>query len=134
MKRILIAGIAFFLLAVIIETAAAQSNLIQAFASTEPAMQVIRLALIGLLMGLFFTSPPRSIYFRIVLGLGSIFLSIGSIALLLEHYMLVLDVIIFVEIAIIFAIDAIELPAAEKNRDTRVSLMNAPRTKRAVTQ
>lgn len=132
MKRILIAGTATFLLAIMIGTAVAQDNLVQAFASSEPVLQVIRLLLIGLLASLFFTSPPRNIYFRLILGVCSVFLAVGSIAMLVDYYMLVLDTLIFIEIAIIFVINAIESPASQKNHDNSMSVVSVPRTKKAL--
>lgn len=114
MKRIIVIGTATLLLATIIGTAVAQDSLVQVFASSEVALQVIRLLLIGLLVSLFLTSPPRSIYFRSILGVCSVFLATGVVTMLAKNYMLLLDTIVFIEIAIIFAIDAIESPMTEK--------------------
>lgn len=130
MKQILIAGTAILLVAVMVGTGVAQDNVLQVFASSDQAIQVIRLLLLGLLIGLLLTSPPRSAYFRTVLGAGSILLVIGSAAMLVGDYMLLLDALIFMEAAIIFAVDAIESPKAERIDEKSSAAVSHRRTKK----
>jgi hypothetical protein len=132
MKRILIVGTIVLLIAVMVGTGVAQDNVMQLFASGEPAAQVIRCILFGLLIGLLLTSPPRSVYFRTVLGAGSIVLVVGSAAMLAGNGMLLLDALIFIEAAIIFAVDAIESPTTDHATEKKVTSGTPRRTKKVV--
>ena len=114
MKQLLITGTVLLLLGMMTGTIVAQDNLLQAFASCELLLQGVRALLIGLLLGLFFTSPPRSVYFRAILGTASLLLFIGVPVLVMDNYIRLLDALVFIETAIIFAVNAIESPQLSK--------------------
>jgi peptidoglycan/LPS O-acetylase OafA/YrhL len=73
--------------------------------------QAIRVGLIALLFGLLLSAPPRSMRFRMVLSVVSVALLCGSAVILLGYQMKMLDAVVFIELAIIFAIEALESPA-----------------------
>lgn len=115
MKRVIIAGTIAFLIVIILNTMFTQDSLLQLFASSDPVLQIVRVGIIGLLLTLLLIAQPRSIYLRVMLGGASVFLAIGSVSLLLHYLIGMLDVVVFIQVAIIFAIEALESPEAAKN-------------------
>lgn len=115
MKRVIIAGTIAFLIVIILNKMFTQDSLLQLFASSDPVLQIVRVGIIGLLLTLLLIAQPRSIYLRVMLGGASVFLAIGSVSLLLHYLIGMLDVVVFIQVAIIFAIEALESPEAAKN-------------------
>lgn len=115
MKRVIIACTIAFLIVIILNTMFTQDSLLQLFASSDPVLQIVRVGIIGLLLTLLLIAQPRSIYLRVMLGGASVFLAIGSVSLLLHYLIGMLDVVVFIQVAIIFAIEALESPEAAKN-------------------
>lgn len=83
-------------------------TLLMGFAGTTAAYAFIRGAIILLLLGLLVTQPPRSRLFRAMLGTWSVALAVLAGQLLLTYQIYLLDAVMFVEIAIIFAVEALE--------------------------
>ena len=110
MKKILIAGTVALLGATTLYAALGHDNLLPALISIDPLSQLIRVAVIGLLVGLLLTSPPRSIHFRTALGIASALLSFGVAVLLSQYAMAPFDALIFTEVAILFALESLEAP------------------------
>lgn len=128
MKRFIIAGTIALLAAITVGTTLWHDTLLQAFASSDLLLQGVRVALIGLLVGLLLTSPPRSIEFRIVLAAMSIVLGLGALSTLLQYSLPLLDSLVFIEIAIIFAIEAIEAPEAVRTAVKKAVPAKTPKT------
>ena len=122
MKRIIIAGTIALLAAITVGIPLTHDVLLEAVASNSLASQIIRTVVIGLLLGLLFTKPPRSMYFRTALGFASGLLGIGVAVLLSQYVMPALDAVLFIEVAIIFALEALEsaapLKASRKKLET----------------
>lgn len=114
MKKVVIAGTIAFLIAITAATALGPDGLLQAFISIDPASQVVRVVLIGLLAALLLSPSPRSLQFRTALSAASAGLTFGVAIMLSQYYMAVLDALLYIEVAIIFALEAIESPAPIK--------------------
>lgn len=123
MKRVIIAGTIAFLAAITVGLALTHDVLLEAVAANNTASQIIRVVVIGLLLALLFTSPPRSAYFRIALGFASAILTIGVAVLLSQYEMPALDSLLFVEVAIIFAMEALESGAAITNPAKKIAVV-----------
>lgn len=120
MKRFIIAGTIALLAAVTVGTAISQDSLLEVFAANDMLSQLIRVGLIGLLVTLLVTSPPRSMEFRTSLAVISACLTFG-VALMLSNYQVaMLDAVLFVEVAIIFALEAIESPVLVPKIDKKL--------------
>lgn len=122
MKRIIIAGTIAFLAAITVGTTFVHDPLLQAFIASDLLSQTVRLVLIGLLTVLFFTAPPRSIEFRTALGFASGLLSIGVAIMMSQYSIALLDALLFVEVAIIFALEALESPITAKTSNKKIAI------------
>ena len=111
MKYLLIIGTIALLAFVMLMPQLAGDNLLAVLWSSTVEYQTVRIILIVLLFGVLFTTPPRSVRFRMTLGVVAVALLFGSAAMLLGYHMKVLDAVIFLEIAIICGIEALESPA-----------------------
>ncbi|MNG07031.1 hypothetical protein D3C84_903160 [compost metagenome] len=111
MKKLLVIGTIMLLAFMMGGLQFTGDDLLSVLWSTTTEYQIIRLALTALLLGLLFSTPPRSMYFRILLAVVATVLLSGSLVMLLNYQMYALDAVMFIEIAIILAIEAIESPA-----------------------
>lgn len=127
MKRVIIAGTIALLIAIIVITSLGQDGLLQAFIANDPISQGVRVVLIGLLATFLFTAQPRSIEFRTVLSAASAMLTFGVAILLSQNSMAALDAVLFVEVAIIFALEAIEAPVRKKGAGKKIQVVYYPK-------
>ncbi len=111
MRHLLVIGTITLLGCMIAGQQLTSDSLLSVFWSSAIEYQVTRVVLVSLLLGLLFTTPPRSMRFRMALGLVAGALFCGSAAMLLGYQMRILDAVMFIQIAIIFAIEALESPA-----------------------
>lgn len=130
MKRVIIAGTIALLIAIIATTALGQDGLLQAFISNDPVSQGVRVVLIGLLASLLLTSPPRSLEFRSALSAASAALTFGVAIMLSQFYIAALDALLFVQVAIIFALEAIESPAPAKAAAKKIRVVYRPQNEK----
>lgn len=87
-----------------------------AFIGAGPVYNVFRAAAVALLIVLLVTNPPRTLRVRALLAGGSAAL-LGLLAYQFSTYQLyLLDAFVFVELAIIFAIEALEPYEAKHQR------------------
>lgn len=126
MKRIIIAGTIAFLAAIVLTSAFGQDGFLQAFIATDIVSQVVRVVLIGLLVALLVLSRPRSLEFRSALYMASAALTFGVVIMLSQFYIAALDAVLFVEVAIIFALEAIESPASIKGAAKKIPVVYLP--------
>lgn len=77
-------------------------------ASSSINYEIIRAGLIVVLAILFFSNPPRAIFFRVFLAICALGLGVSTITMLGTYEMNLIDAIVFMEIAIIFALEALE--------------------------
>lgn len=77
-------------------------------ASTSNEYAYMRAALIGVLVTLLITDPPRSMYFRSFLAGFAAVLFVSTVLLVNAFTIELIDAVIFIEVAIIFMIEAIE--------------------------
>lgn len=108
---------ASFLLAVVLITgnALAPNSTFMWLASTSMLMDVFRLIVAALMLGLLFTEPPRSMAFRLALGLGGVLFGSLAAAPILSGGINLLDVLLFASASVCFLLAAVEaepLPAA----------------------
>lgn len=84
-------------------------------ASTTNIYQAIRVGILLLLVGLAISSPPRSLLFRSLLLVGVMTLVLSALYCLFSYSANIIDSIVFTEVAIIFGIEALELPQVSKS-------------------
>lgn len=114
MKKLIIITTIAFLATTTIATLTSHDVLLQAFAGDSALLQLVRVAAIGLLVSFLFIEPPRSLQFRVFIALSAVALGLGAGALALRNYMAPLDAVLLIEVAVIFAIEALELPLIAK--------------------
>ena len=85
-----------------------QDSLFMAFAGTGLAYTLLRGMIAALLIGLLLTEPPRTHLFRTMLAVWSVALAVTTGQLLLTYQIHLLDAVLFLEVAIIFAVEALE--------------------------
>lgn len=108
---ILIAGSVFF-----------PASAVMWLASTSVAMNVARLVLIGMMIGLVVTSPPRRREFRLLLGVIGLAFGSWAVARLLSGSTQVIDALLFLAAAVSFGIAAIEAEPLPAEADATYSL------------
>ena len=77
-------------------------------AATDTNYAYMRAALVGVLIALFLSSPPRALQFRLFLGAFGAALLGSTIWLSSTYAVDLLDAVIFTEVAIIFMIESLE--------------------------
>ena len=97
-----------------------------AFAGTSSAFMVVRIAIAILLSALLFTKPPRSVYFRAMLGVWAVSLSILASQLLMNYQLNLLDAVMFIEVAIIFGVEALESSLATSTKKAKHNVKRIP--------
>ncbi|MFZ1250211.1 MAG: hypothetical protein WAR37_02070 [Candidatus Microsaccharimonas sp.] len=107
LKRVIIAGTIALLTLVVLGTIW-QDSILQAFALSDSVSQAIRMALVVMLLGLLVSTRPRSVEFRTALGLASAGLTLGVAFMLSQYYIAPVDAFLYIEVAILFALEAIE--------------------------
>lgn len=115
MKKSIIIGTVVLLVAVTAAIAFGVAHPLLLITEQGIWYQLIRLALVGLLLALVFTDPPRSLYFRVTLGVFAAALFAGPLAMMLSYQIGIVDSMLFSLVAIIFAIEAIEAPTLAEN-------------------
>lgn len=121
MKKSIILGTVVLLVAVTVAIQAGVSHPLLLITEQSIGYQIIRMTLVGLLLALVLTSPPRSLYFRVILGVFAVALFVGPLAMMLTYQISIVDSLLFNLIAIIFAIEAIEAPTlAESDAEAAV--------------
>lgn len=108
MKKMLIGGTLILTLGMLILGITNPAHPLMWLASTSQGYELTRAGLVVLLAALLFSNPPRAVYFRVILGVVAAGLAVSTVALLLSYEMNLLDAIVFSEVAIIFAIEALE--------------------------
>ena len=84
------------------------TNPLMWFAGTSDVYQVIRGVILALMVALFLSRPPRSIIFRVLLGVSAAALLAVPIFGVLTYQIGAVDAVVFTEVAIILAIEALE--------------------------
>jgi len=79
-------------------------------AGTSLGFEITRAGLVAVLGILLFSNPPRALYFRYAVGAIALGLAITTIALTMTYEINAIDTMAFMEIAVIFGIEALEMP------------------------
>lgn len=82
---------------------------LMSMADTSTAFMALRIAIAGVLVVLLVTRPPRSYGVRRAVGVLSVALGALSVSLLLQYEVRILDALVFLEVAILLAIEALEV-------------------------
>lgn len=109
MKNIIVVGTGILVSLLWIGSFATHDDVFQWAAATSIGFQVARIVIVGFLIALLIQKPPRKIWFRAMLGVAAIVLAVAAPVLLLSYAMHVLDAAVCIEVAIIFAIEALEV-------------------------
>lgn len=110
MKKLLIVGTIILTTALLVSGVYFPNYPLMWLASTSTGYEVVRAGLIAVLTVLLVSNPPRAVHFRIFLAVCAGVLGISTLGLLLSYNMNLIDAVVFMEIAIIFAIEALEAP------------------------
>lgn len=130
MRKVLIAATIAFLTAIIVGNTVGQDSLLQAFTSGDVASQIVRGAIVAVLMALLLSHAPRNIYFRGALGLASAGLSFGVALLLSFGYIAALDALLYVEVAIIFALESMESSLITRSERKKIPIVYLPQNEK----
>lgn len=84
-------------------------TLLMSLAGTDTASLMLRIGVGTLLLALLLTNPPRSLALRTALGAWAVLLAFVSVQMLLGYRLYILDAIVFIQVAILFAIEALEV-------------------------
>ncbi len=84
------------------------------FFGVNSGLNIIRFALIGVLISLLLTNPPRSLAYRRFLGVLAFLIFAFSLNSLINNRLDILDAIMFLEASAIFGIEALELEENEE--------------------
>jgi len=79
------------------------------FVSSQPAFQAVRGTLLLALLALLFSRPPRSLAFRVMLGLCAMVVAVMTAHGVQTYEVNLIDAVLFIEVAIIFGIEALEI-------------------------
>lgn len=77
-------------------------------ASTSIVDICLRIGLLFMLIGLYFTDPPRHIVFRYVLGGAAVLLGLFTLISFYDNQIQLLDTLVYLESAVLFALAALE--------------------------
>ena len=83
--------------------------IIDSFLANGVFANMLRIGIIILLAALLVTNPPRSFKLRVLSGVASIIMLSMSVSQLFSFGTYMIDAIIYLELAIIFAIEALEI-------------------------
>jgi len=81
---------------------------VMSFAAGGVYHGVLRTIIIAALIAVLFSRPPRSMQFRVALGVASSLIIGGACLSMIDYQIGVLDAILYLQVAIILAIEAIE--------------------------
>ena len=105
----LIASVLIFVLALIYGGIYQSSTFLMSLADTSLPYMVLRGGVAVLLVILLLSKPPRSYLVRMTVGIASVVLAALSIGMLYSYEVRVFDAVVFLEVAIIFALEALEV-------------------------
>lgn len=125
-SKLLIGSVLLFVVALIMGSVYYTDTTVMSMADTSMAFTSLRVAVAGLLAVLLVTRPPRSYGIRVIMGTLAAALGALSVGLLFSYEMRLLDALVFLEVAIIFAVEALEV------RTIRVKDRNQPPKRIAV--
>jgi hypothetical protein len=124
MNKTVYAGAGLIALALLAGSLFIPGSFVMTLASSSVAANVARIVIIGLMIGLIITNPPRSRVFRTALGVASV----GFLGYAWNHAMSgtiqLADSILYLQAAIAFAIEALEtrvpVTDAEEEQPTQI--------------
>lgn len=110
MKKTLIVGTILLTTALLVSGTYFPNSPVMWLAGTSIGFEIIRAGLIVILAVLLFSHPPRALYLRYIIGAVAAALGVATVTLVLNYTINLFDMIIFIETAIIFGIEALEIP------------------------
>ena len=105
----LIASVLLFVLALMYGGIYHSSSFLMSFVDASLSYMVLRGGVAALLVVLLLSKPPRSYLVRMVVGMASVIVAALSIGMLYSYEVRVFDAVVFLEVAIIFALEALEV-------------------------
>ncbi|HAC56441.1 TPA: hypothetical protein DCF80_02980 [Candidatus Saccharibacteria bacterium] len=106
--KLLISWTLLLVIALLLGSVYFPDTLLMSLTDTSPSYTIIRIVVALLLLSLLITKPPRSKLLRAVIGGWSVILAVVSVQSLFNYQLRFFDALVFLEIAIIFAIEALE--------------------------
>ncbi len=109
MKRLFFAGALVSVLFLLIGTYLFPADVVMWFASTAPSFTLVRTSMALILLVVLFTTPPRSLRVRLLMGFASVAFTGAGLAVSLSDSLHILDIILFFQLGIALGIEALEL-------------------------
>lgn len=106
--KLLIAATLLLVVALLVGGIYYPESLLMSLTDTSDSYVAIRLTMAVLLLSLLLTKPPRSRLLRSVIGAWSIVLAVTSVQALLNYQLRLFDALVFLEVAVVFAVEALE--------------------------
>lgn len=120
--KTLVISTLLFVLLLLAGSAYFPHTFLMSLADTSVTYMFLRVAIVGLLISILVTKPPRSLMLRGMIGGWSFLLAVQAIDALFSYELRLLDGLVFLEVAIILAIEALEtrqIPVTKKHTPTR---------------
>lgn len=124
MNRFIFGGALASVVFLIVGTYVFPTSMIMWFASLSIPYTVFRFLMVGLLLAVLFTEPPRRAAVRALMGGLAVLLVAWGVALSVGDSMHMLDIIIFFQLAFVFGIEALEL--SEEEVDAQIVRIQHP--------
>ena len=108
MHKTLTAGAIVMIAVLLVGSCLFPASPIMWLASTSIVDTGIRIALVLMLVGLYFTDPPRHLVFRYVLGCAAALLGLFTLTSFYNNQIQLLDMLVYLEASVLFALAALE--------------------------
>lgn len=119
-KQVITAGSILMALWLLGSSIMQPDGFVMSFAAGGAVHGVLRGLIVGALLAVLLSRPPRSMPFRIVLGAVSSVVLAGACVSMMDYQIGILDAILYLQVSIILAIEAIE------NQTAPVGLSSQP--------
>lgn len=132
MKNLIAGATALFVLLLFIGGIFYPNTLEMRLADTSSASTLMRAVIIGLLVTVLVTNPPRSRALRSVLGVWSLLLAALASSIFVTYTVEFLDALVFLQVAIILGIEALEVSPEPRSTKRRIPVRYARPTPRKI--
>lgn len=108
-NKLLIGSVLVFVVALMLGGIYYPNSLLMSLADPSMSYVALRAVIVALLIVLLVTRPPRTYTVRMLIGIGSVVLAALSFGALFSYEVRLLDAAVFLEVAIIFALESLEV-------------------------
>lgn len=108
LKYLLVLGSSCLAASLLYASLAMPDSFVMSFAGSGAVHTMLRIIIVGALIAVLLSRPPRSAQFRVALGVVSSIILVAACFSMMDYKIGVLDAILYLEVSIILAIEAIE--------------------------